>query len=233
VYQKTPVDFNLDKQRIISIDTGLNNLVTVVNNTGLPPWRVKGGVVKSINQYYNKERARLCSCRDKQGQNGSTRRLQRLILKRTNKITDVFHKVSRRIIEYCITKDFGCIIIGYNQGWKQHIKLGRQTNQNFVNVPFWRLVQQIQYKASLVGIEVILVDESHISKVSFIDGEPIEHHKTYVGRRVHRGLFRSSNGLLMNADVNGGYNIGRKAVPEAFVVDGIEGVGLHPYSITV
>jgi putative transposase len=77
------------------------------------------------------------------------------------------------------------------------------------------------------------VDESHTSKVSFLDGETIEHHRTYVCRRVHRELFQSSEGLLMNADVNGGYNIGRKAVPEAFKADGIEGVGLHPYSVTV
>jgi putative transposase len=94
-------------------------------------------------------------------------------------------------------------------------------------------VQQIQYKASLVGIAVILVKESHTSKVSFLDGEPITHHKTYVGSRVQRGLFRSAKGIVLNADVNGGYNIGRKAVPKAFMVDGIEGVGVHPYSVTV
>jgi putative transposase len=95
------------------------------------------------------------------------------------------------------------------------------------------LVNQIQYKAALVGIEVTVVDESYTSKGSFLDTEPIKHQQTYMGKRVVRGLFRSPQGVLVNADVNGAYNIGRKAVPEAFVVDGIEGVGLRPYSVTV
>ena len=155
------------------------------------------------------------------------------MLKRTNKITDFFHKASRRLINYAIANDFGRIVIGYNKTWKEGIAMGKRNNQNFVSVPFLKLVRQIQYKASLVGIAVILVEEGHTSKVSFLDSEPIKHHMTYVGKRVQRGLFKSSNGLIMKADVNGGYNIGRKAVPEAFVVDGIEGVGLYPYSVTI
>ncbi|MHA2405430.1 MAG: transposase, partial [Candidatus Hermodarchaeia archaeon] len=115
------------------------------NNAGLPPWRVKGGVVKSINQYYNKVRSRLSSIRNQQGLTGSTRRLRRLQLKRYNKITDIFHKVSRRIINYCVAHNFGLIVVGYNTMWKQRILLGRRTNQNFVSVPFQMLVKQIQY----------------------------------------------------------------------------------------
>ena len=233
VYEKEPENQRLDNRRVISIDIGLNNLVTVVNNAGLRPWRVKGGVVKSINQYYNKTRARLRSLRDKQGLKIQTRRLQQLRLKRANKIIDIFHKVSRHLIEYAVRNDFGRIVIGYNKTWKQRTKLGRRTNQAFVNVPFRKLVLQIQYKATLVGIKVSLVDESYTSKVSFLDEEPIKHHQNYVGKRIQRGLFLSSTGVVLNADVNAGYNIGRKAVPEAFVVDGIEGVGLHPYSVTV
>jgi len=95
------------------------------------------------------------------------------------------------------------------------------------------LVKQIQYKATLVGIEVTVVEERHTSKVSFLDKEPIKQHQTYMGKRVRRGLFRTPQGILINADVNGAYNIGRKAVPETFAVDGIEGVGLHPYSVTI
>ena len=233
VYDKTPIALRLDQRRVISIDIGLNNLVTVVNNAGLAPWRVKGGVVKSINQYYNKEQARLTSCKDQQGLTNQTRRLHRLRLKRKNRIIDIFHKVSRHLIEYCISNDFGRIVIGYNKTWKQCIRLGKRTNQAFVNVPFRKLVLQIQYKAALVGIEVSLIDEGYTSKVSFLDEEPITQHETYAGKRIHRGLFRSSTGVFLNADVNAGYNIGRKAVPKAFAVDGIEGVGLHPYSVTV
>ncbi len=117
--------------------------------------------------------------------------------------------------------------------WKQCIRLGRRNNQNFVNVPFFMLVRQMQYKAEMVGIEVIFVDEGYTSKVSFLDDERIRHHSTYVGKRVQRGLFKSSKGRILNADVNGGYNIGRKAAPKAFTADGIEGVGLHPYSVTI
>ena len=233
VYEKEPNYHKLDSRRIVSVDLGLNNLVTVVNNTGLAPWRVKGGCVKSINQYYNKIKAQLTSIRDRQGYTGPTRRLQRLLRKRTNKITDIFHKVSRRLIHYCLTNDFGSILIGYNKTWKQSIGLGQRTNQNFVSVPFLRLVQQIRYKAVMVGIDVIGVEESHTSKVSYLDGESIKRHKIYLGKRITRGLFKSSIGRILNADVNGAYNIGRKAVPEAFTVDGIEGVGLHPYSVTI
>jgi len=233
IYEKTPVDHNLDTRRVISIDLGLNNLVTVVNNAGLAPWRVKGGSIKSINQYYNKARAQLFSLRAKQGPTGPTRRLQRLLRKRTNKITDVFHKVSRRLIEYCLVHNFGRIVIGYNKTWKQCIILGQRTNQNFVSVPFLMLVKQIRYKAAMVGIKIMLVEESYTSKVSFLDEEPIKRHQTYQGQRVTRGLFQSSTGRILNADVNGAYNIGRKAVPEAFLVDGIEGVGLHPYSVSI
>ncbi|MFX1319442.1 MAG: RNA-guided endonuclease InsQ/TnpB family protein [Promethearchaeota archaeon] len=233
VYEKNPIDLELDSSRVISIDLGLNNLVTVVNNAGLKPWRVKGGVIKSVNQYYNKERARLISIRDKQGLGFQTRRLQRLLLKRTNKIIDFFHKVSRQIISYCMVHGFGAIVVGYNPMWKQYIGLGKRINQNFVGIPFLTLVRQIKYKAKMVGIDLILVDESHTSKVSFLDEEPIKHQHSYIGKRIERGLFRSSKGHIINADVNGGYNIGRKAVPEAFVVDGIEGVGLHPDSVMV
>jgi len=209
VYEKEPEDLRLDRRRVISIDIGLNNLVTVVNNEGLAPWRVKGGVIKSINQYYNKKRARLCSIRDKQGLTIQTRRLKHLLLKRTNKITDFFHKVSRRLIDYTIANDFGQIVIGYNKTWKQGIALGQRNNQNFVNVPFLKLVRQIQYKAAMVGIGVIVVEEGYTSKVSFLDGEQIKHHKIYLGTRIQRGLFKSSKECIINADVNGGYNIGR------------------------
>jgi len=111
VYEKTPVNFKLDSRHVISIDLGLNNFITVVNNAGLPPWRVKGGVVKSINRYYNKERARLTSLLNQQSLVGPTIWLQCLRLKRSNKITDFFHKVSRRVINYCLNFDFDQIVI--------------------------------------------------------------------------------------------------------------------------
>ena len=131
--------------------------------------------------------------------------------------------------------DIGRLASGYNKEWKQEVELGKRNNQNFVQIPFLMLIQQIKYKAEERGIEVVLkeergvevivVEEDHTSKCSFLDGEPIEH-REYTGKRI-RGLFRSARGTVINADVNGAYNIIRKAIPEAFA-DGIEGVGLHP-----
>jgi putative transposase len=229
IYEKEAIDLMLNKNRVIGIDLGLNNLLTIVNNTGLPPIVIKGGIVKSINQFYNKQLARYKSFKDKQGWLArETKRLQRFSLTRNNKVRDFFHKASRAVIDYCIAHNIGKILIGYNLQWKQGIHLGKKTNQNFVALPFLTLIHQIQYKGELVGIRVDTINEDHTSKCSFLDNEPILHHENYMGTRMTRGLFKSSNGQIINADCNGAYNIVRKAVPNAFNADGIEGVGLHP-----
>ncbi|NVM54771.1 MAG: IS200/IS605 family element transposase accessory protein TnpB [Candidatus Helarchaeota archaeon] len=233
IYDCASIYLDLPKDRILMIDLGLNNLVTGANNVGLPPFVIKGGVVKSINQFYNKEQSRLSSIKDKQMIRGQTIRLQRLTLKRNNKIQDFFHKASKKIIDYCIVNEFGTIIIGYNAGWKQNINIGKRNNQNFVYIPLQKLIHKIQYKARLVGIEVILEDEGYTSRCSFLDNEPIKRHKVYLGKRISRGLFQAGDGTIINADVNSGYNIGRKAIPNAFSADGIEGLGLHPYSMPI
>jgi len=232
VYEREPMNLELDKDRVLGIDLGLRNLVTGVNNIGLQPFVIKGGVVKSINQFYNKEKARLQSIKDVQHYPFITTHLYRLMLKRENKLKDYFHKASRTIINFCIENNLGTILIGYNSGWKQEIELGRRMNQNFVTVPFLKFIRQLQYKAKLVGIEVKTNAEDHTSVCSFLDGEPVIHHENYAGKRISCGLFRAKSGIIINADVNGGYNIIRKAVPNAFA-DGIEGVGLHPYSLAI
>jgi IS605 OrfB family transposase len=226
VYQKIVGTLRLTKNRIVGIDLGLRNIVTIANNIGEKPIAVKGGVAKSINQYYNRERASLQSIYDRQGiKTGS--KLQRLTEKRNRKIHDIFHKLSREIVEWCIKHDVGTIVLGHNSNWKQNSNLGRMNNQNFVQVPFNKLISQIRYKAEETGITVIEQEEDHTSKCSFLDGEPVQHLNWYAGRRISRGLFQSSKGITLNADVNAGYNIIRKAFPEAFA-DGIEGVELHP-----
>lgn len=107
--------------------------------------------------------------------------------------------------------------------------MGKSNNQNFVSIPFLKLIKQIQYK--LIGNEVFLVYESYTSKCSFLDDEPIRKHKKYTGRRVNIGLFKSKKRILINADVNGAYNILRKVFPKAISVDGIEGVCEYPCSL--
>jgi len=233
IYEKTRENLNLDKKRVIGIDLGLINIVTVVNNAGLKPFVVKGGVVKSINQFYNKQLAKYKSIKDKQGYAFETIKLQTLTRKRNNKISNIFHKISRNIINYCFENNFGTIVLGYNKTWKQNIKIGIVNNQNFVQIPFLKLLNQIQYKSDLAGIAVIKEKESFTSKCSFLDGEPVRRRERYAGKRFTRGLFKTKLGVIINADVNAGYNIIKKAFPNADSVDGIEGVGLHPYSITI
>ena len=225
VYEKEVDVVERDKSRIAGIDLGLRNLVTIANNIGEEPIVVKGGVVKSINQFFNKEMARLQHIYAKQRIKKS-KRMKKLSVKRERKLRDFIHKVSKFVAEWCAKRNIGRLVIGYNKEWKQEVNLGKKNNQNFVQIPFWTLIQQIKYKAEERGIEVMLVEEDHTSKCSFLDCEPIEH-REYIGRRL-RGLFKSARGTIINADVNAAYNIIRKAIPEAFEADGIEGVGLHP-----
>jgi len=229
VYEKELIDLKLNKIRVVGIDLRLNNLLTIVNNAGLAPIVIKGGIVKSTNNFYNKQLARYKSLKDKQGFKArETRRLQRLSLKRNNKIRDFFHKASHAVIKYCVANNIGRILIGYNPNWKQEINLGKKNNQNFVAIPFLKLIHQLKYKGNLLGITVDTITEEYTSKCSFLDDEPISHHERYLGTRTTRGLFKSKQKRIINADCNGAYNLVRKAVPNAFIADGIEGVGLHP-----
>lgn len=230
VYEKAMKVVERNKERIVGIDVGVRNLVTIVSNIGEKPIVVKGGVARSINQYYNKEQARIQSIYDGQGIK-TGRKMKNLSVKRERKLNDFFHKTSRFVVDWCEEHEIGTIVIGHNDNWKQGVELGKRNNQSFVQIPFTKLVHQIEYKAEEKGIDVILQEESHTSKCSFLDNEPIEHRERYVGKRKSRGLFRSARGVIINADVNGAYNIAKKAIPKAFArveADEIEGVGLHP-----
>ncbi|WP_393970848.1 transposase [Oxyplasma meridianum] len=218
---------------IIGIDIGVRNIVTIVDSIGNKPIAIKGGAVSSINQYFNKEYSKLKSISDRQlGNKYMTKREKRLFMRRNRKIKDVMHKISKFIINYAENNHINTIVIGHNEGWKQKTNIGKINNQKFVQIPFNTLIQQIIYKAEEKGINVVVIDESHTSKTSFLDQETIEHHDIYKGKRILRGLFKSANGTIINADVNGSYNIMRKAFPESFE-DGIEGVGLHPRSLRI
>ena len=227
VYKRNINPKPLNKDKIVAIDLGVRNLITTVNNNGLKPFVVKGGVVKSINQYYNKEKARIQSTYDHQGIKIG-KAMQKLTKKRNQKIKDCFHKTSRKIIDYCVINDIGTVVIGYNPDWKQNCQLGNINTQNFVTIPYSMLIRQLEYKAAEQGINVIKQEESYSSKCSFLDSEIIERHHKYLGRRITRGLFKSQKGTIINADVNGAYNILKKAFLNAVEADRIEAVGLHP-----
>jgi putative transposase len=216
------------------IDLGITNLVTLTSNkSGFVPRLVNGRPVKAINQFYNKRRADLQSKLAKEGAKRPTsRRLERLTNKRTRKIDHYLHTASRRIIDLLVSERIGTLVIGYNQEWKQEVNIGKRNNQNFVSIPFTRFIHMLTYKAELVGIQVVMTEESYTSKCSFLDVEPIGKHEVYVGKRVKRGLFRSASGKQYNADANGSYNIIRKVASDAFV-QGSRGCVVHPTSLAV
>jgi putative transposase len=141
------------------------------------------------------------------------------------------HLASRRLIETLLLYRIGLLIIGKNDGWKQAITLGDRNNQNFVNIPHARFIAMLVYKAQLVGIAVIVTEESYTSKCSFLDLEPIGKHENYAGKRLKRGLFQAGDGRLINADVNAAYNILRKVIPNAFG-NGIAAAVVQPVRVT-
>lgn len=232
VYEKAEENLNLNKENFVSIDIGLNNLATITSNK-INPLIVNGSVLKSVNQFYNKEKARLQSFI---GDKGTSNRINKLTNKRNKKISDYMHKASRYIINQCLINDLGTIIIGKNENWKQDINIGSKNNQNFVNVPHSTFIQMIEYKAKLLGIKVIITEESYTSKCSFIDNEPLIKQVKYLGKRVKRGLFKSADGIKINADVNGSLNVARKVIPNVnfnnlILTKGIEGIVVFPVRV--
>ncbi len=228
VYARDVVPAAVDPTRVAGMDIGLNNLAAIASNKpGFVPVLVNGRPLKHINQFYNKRKAHL---QGKIGTTGTTALMERITIRRNRQMTHYLHTQSHRIMELLVEEGIGTLVIGKNDGWKQQIAIGRRNNQNFVQVPHARFIQMLTYKAELVGIAVVVTNESHTSKCSFLDNEPVGHRERYVGKRIARGLFRAADGRNINADVNGAYNIIRKAIPNAFG-NGIGGVVVHPVGI--
>ena len=224
--EKPTVDEN-DFSRIAFIDPGMNNLMTVTSNV-FSPILYNGRPAKAINQLYNKDRAKIQSRLPfrkpavdapsyrqinavlKPYQTKTSKLLQGITKNRNYRIHDLFHKITTHLVNHLVENDVRVLIFGHNIGQKQDINLGSKTNQNFVSLPFTKLISMLQYKCERLGIRFIVTEESYTSKCSFLDLESIEHHDDYVGRRVKRGLFKSANGTHINADINGSLNIGRK-----------------------
>ena len=200
------VEYNLkeDNNRYASIDLGLNNIVALSSNV-CNSILYNGRPLKSVNRYYNKHKAELQS---KLGSNKHTsKRINRLTFRRNNKIKDYMHKLSSAIIQYMEANTLNTLIVGKNDGWKTNICMGRVNNQNFVSIPYNMLISMLEYKCKLAGINIVVVNEAYTSKCSFLDKEKIQKHDTYKGKRIKRGLFVSSRGVKINADINGSLNI--------------------------
>ena len=191
------------EEKILGLDLGVNNLVAT--SDGL---LIKGGVVKSINQFFNKRKARIQAQLSKQGLKTSKRK-QQLMRWRYNQLHDLLHKASRAIIQHCQTNNITVLVIGRNKNWKQNLLMRKKTNQNFAYVPIHKLIQMLQYKAEEQGIKVFLISEEYTSQICSSCG--------YCSRknRKHRGLFVCKKCFqVMNADVNAARNIAKKAFPE-------------------
>lgn len=227
IYDLSDVPQKQDNGRYASIDIGVDNLAAMALNVGQAPFLFKGTPLKAINQYYNKSLAKRRSICERMNGRHSSKRITQLTAKRNRKIEDYLHKASKKIIEICDIHDVSTLVIGQNKGWKQEASLGKKTNQHFVQIPFAKFIQMLQYKAESAGIQVVLTEERYTSGTSFLDDECPTKEFYNKSRRVHRGLFRANDGRKINADVNGAFQIMKKVFPNV-KADGIEGAASRP-----
>ena len=221
IYSISDVEYKTNAN-YVGVDLGLNNLATVGGNT-MSSLIINGKPLKSINQFYNKRLSKLKSRQDLcKNKKVNKKKIQTLTNKRKNKIKDYLHKASRLLVNQLVSNDISTVVIGHNKEWKQDINIGKQNNQKFVQIPFNTFIHMIVYKAQMQGIKVIQREESYTSKCSFIDNEEICKHENYKGKRIKRGLYKSQNGRIINADLNGALNILKKEIPNAFDGYGIE-----------
>lgn len=200
-----------DDNSCIGIDLGVNNLCAITSNDKSFSYVINGRPLKSINQFYNKKLSEYQSKLEKCNKKKTSKKLQRLTMKRNNKINHYLHCVSKQLINFCVENGVEKIIVGHNNGWKQKTNIGKKNNQNFVSIPFNTLINQLKYKSlKYTDLTVDVIEESYTSKIDHIALEEMKHKEDYMGKRVKRGLFESSTGRLINADINGAIGVMRK-----------------------
>ena len=230
VYEKTELTIN--DQLLAGIDLGVNNLMAVTTNQiGNQPILIKGRPLKAINTYFNKQRSLLQSQLKTRNKQNYSNRLKALTHKRNCRVENYLHTASKRVIDWCVKHHIGMLIIGHNQNWKQEINLGKKNNQQFVNIPHYRLIEMLTYKAQLRGIKVVITEEAYTSQASALEQDKLpkygEEKPKFTGKRVFRGLYKTGENKLLNADINGSFNIIRKVIPD--VIDqGIRGLPFNP-----
>ena len=201
-----------------SIDLGIDNLATMIFPNS-NPILFNGKQLKSKNQYFNKT---ISDLKSKLNHNAySSNRIKNLYLKRENQLTDIFHKLSRMIINNLINHNIGNLVVGYNKGWKDFINIGKRNNQTFCFISYDKLLNFLKYKCEMTGIKLVVHEESYSSKCDSLVSEEVKKHESYSGKRIKRGLFQSSCGKLINADVNGSLNILRKVVGDSDLINRI------------
>jgi IS605 OrfB family transposase len=233
IYEQQVHQADVNPDLCAGVDLDITNLAAIASNkAGFIPRLVNGRPLKAMNQWYNKRKAQL---QKKLGKTGTTHQMEQLTNKRNRRITHALHTASKQIIDLLVKEGIGTLIIGKNDGWKQEVEMGTLNNQNFVQIPHARFIDMLSYKAELVRIQVIITEESYTSKASFLDLDPLPVHDPvrmeepkFSGRRVKRGLYRAADRRIINADVNGAYNIIRKGKPDAFTAKGVAGLVVHP-----
>ncbi len=239
VYRKEEKQALVDPSLLAALDLGVNTLAALTSTKpGFQPLLVNGRPLKSLNQHYNKQRAHQQSHLAK-AKRFTSRQLDRITTKRNRRVKAYLHTASRRIIDHLVTEGIGAVVVGKNPFWKQEVKMGQKNNQQFVQIPHARFIEMLTYKAKLVGIQVILQEESYTSKASFLDRDPLptyapgrKEKPQFRGKRQKRGLYRASDGRRIHADVNGSYNVLRKAFPNSFG-QGIEAPAVVPRRLAV
>ena len=216
------------RERNHNIAYKAKKLGEVVNNFGEHPFIIKGGEIKSVNQYFNKKKAELQSDLKKKTGKDWSNRLEKLTNKRYEKIKYLMHCISKQLVDYCVLHNVDTLVIGLNKKWKQE----NGGKQNFTYIPYDLSINHVKSKCEQNGIKCIETEEGYTSGTSFLDNEEPIKENYDKKRRVYRGLFVSKSGKTINADVNGAYQIMKKVVPDAFS-EGIEGVGLHPVRFSI
>ena len=216
-YEIQEENIQLNINNALAIDLGVNNLCACVTNTG-ESFIIDGRKLKSVNQFFNKQNAKLQSIKDKQNIKRETKQQYLISRKRKNKVDDYINKTCRYIINYCLINDIGTLVIGYNQSFQSKANLGRKNNQIFTQLPFGKIREKLEYLCKRYNINYILQEESYTSKASFFDNDELpiynaDNPQTYKfsGKRIKRGLYQTKNNYLFNADCNGALNILRKS----------------------
>lgn len=222
IYESNKLPQQAHGNGYMSIDLGVDNLAacTIFSNGDAQQFLIDGRRLKNINHYYNKKMAMLqSSYSTNKSITVPTNRMLRLMNGRNNRINDYFNKTVKLIINACLNNDVTTLVIGYNKGQKQEINIGKINNQNIVMIPLYKLRQKLQYQCELHGIKYCPQEESYTSKASSLDDDFIPNYgdtdiPIFSGSRIHRGLYRSSDGSVLNADINASINILKKYFKE-------------------
>lgn len=183
------------------------NFIKSINNDLI----IDGKTLKSYIQLYHKNMAKLSSTRP--DQNKLTKNMIKEIGKRNNRMTYGINKAAKEIINHAINNNVKYIVMGYNDNFKDE-SLSKRYNQWTKSIPIAKLRDRIIYLASIYDIETNVINESYTSKASYLDKDSFNK-DSLSGIRVKRGLYKSKNGTLINADLNAAFNILRKCKPDA------------------